>query len=154
MRKSLELKLVQIKPLSKKFIKNNISRLFEIEKDYSQHWLETDFMEYEKDKWSLSKYAKIDKEIIGFLIASNRKDSFYLNRLMVHPEYRNNGLGKEMFSNFYKECKKRKQHEKISLRVLKENIKAINFYENLGFNIVSFNPENNLYFLEKEIYKF
>ncbi len=153
MNRSLELRInsFQIKPLSKKFVKNNISRLFEIEKDYPENWTENDFLEYEKDKWSLSKYAKINQEIVGFLVASNRRESFYLNRLMIHRDYRNKGLGKEMFHNFYLECKKRKKHDNISLRVLRDNIKAIPFYENLGFKIISFNQESGLYFLEKKI---
>jgi ribosomal protein S18 acetylase RimI-like enzyme len=141
----------RIKPLSKKVIRENISRFLNIEKDYPSPWAEEDFMEYEKDKWILSRYSKIDKEIVGFLIASHRKETFYLNRLMVNKEYRNKGIGKEMFSYFQRDCKQRKQEDNITLRVLKENIKAISFYDSLGFKIISFNRENGLYFMKKEL---
>ncbi|WP_283776225.1 GNAT family N-acetyltransferase [Virgibacillus pantothenticus] len=53
----------------------------------------------------------------------------YLAALFIDVAYQNNGAGKELL-NFEKE-----QRNKIQLKVYKENLSAVRFYEKNGFII-------------------
>ncbi|MDW8544590.1 MULTISPECIES: GNAT family N-acetyltransferase [Staphylococcus] len=64
-------------------------------------------------------------KIIGFI--SMVED--YLAALFIDVAYQNNGAGKELL-NFEKE-----QRNKIQLKVYKENLSAVRFYEKNGFII-------------------
>ncbi len=143
---------IRIKVLSKKACRENISKFMKIEKDYIHPWEEGDFMEQEEEKWELSRYATNWSEIVGFLIASHRKETYYLNRLMIHQKYRGNNIGKVLYSNFEKECRNREQEDNITLRVLVNNEGAIKLYEELGFKIFSLDLKNELYLMKKGLF--
>jgi ribosomal protein S18 acetylase RimI-like enzyme len=149
MRKNLE---IRIKTLSKKACRENISKFMKIEKDYIQPWEEGDFMEQEPEKWELSRYATNWAEIVGFLIGSHRKETYYMNRLMIHPAYRRNGIGKELYYNFEKSCRDKKQENNITLRVLLNNRNALNLYKDLGFEILSLDKKTGLYLMKKMLF--
>jgi ribosomal protein S18 acetylase RimI-like enzyme len=82
------------------------------------------------DKNIIFKVAEINNEIIG-TISLNRlsEDEFNLNRLYINPNFQGKSIGKKLLNSSLNEFK----INKITLEVLKNNIRAINFYKSLGF---------------------
>lgn len=82
------------------------------------------------DKNIIFKVAEINNEIIG-TISLNRlsEDKFNLNRLYINPNFQGKSIGKKLLNSSLNEFK----INKITLEVLKNNIRAINFYKSLGF---------------------
>jgi ribosomal protein S18 acetylase RimI-like enzyme len=61
------------------------------------------------------------------------EDSLYIAEVLVHENYRNQGLGKKLMLFFEENLEPNVQN--ILLRVWKENIPAVKLYENMGFEI-------------------
>ena len=74
-------------------------------------------------------------KILGYAIGQPRKDCGKIISIAVHPAWRKKGVGKKL-ANFYIEHFKKKKLKKIFLRVRKNNLAAISFYKNLGFQIL------------------
>ena len=78
--------------------------------------------------------AKDEGKILGYAVGGVQKDCGKIISISVHPAWRKKGVGKKL-ANFYIEHFKKKNLKKISLRVRKNNLAAISFYKNLGFQI-------------------
>ena len=74
-------------------------------------------------------------KILGYAIGEVQKDCGKIISIAVYPIYRKKGIGKEL-ANFLIEYFKKKNLKKISLQVRKNNLAAISFYKNLGFQIL------------------
>jgi len=74
-------------------------------------------------------------KILGYAIGEVQKDCGKIISIAVYPIYRKKGIGKEL-ANFLIEYFKKKNLKKISLHVRKNNLAAISFYKNLGFQIL------------------
>jgi len=80
--------------------------------------------------------ARDKGKILGYAVGEAQKDCGKIISIAVHPAWRKKGVGKKL-ANFYIEHFKKKNLKKISLRVRKNNLAAISFYKNLGFQILS-----------------
>jgi len=141
---------MKINILSKEIASRNVRRMMEIEKDYPEPWTEENFLFELLEKWELSRYADLDKNIAGFIIASHKHDSFYIHRFMVDSNQRGKGIGKILYSNFENSCVQRGDEDNISLRVLINNLPTVKLYHTLGFEIVS-EEEGVRYLMKKRI---
>ena len=79
------------------------------------------------------------KIVIGFLIgfiSQSKSDECYIHLLCVDPEFRGRGIASNLIKNF---CDVVTQEgcKKIYLITKPINQKAINFYQKIGFNVVS-----------------
>jgi len=74
-------------------------------------------------------------KILGYAIGEVQKDCGKIISIAVYPAWRKKGIGKEL-ANFLIEYFKKKNLKKISLQVRKNNLAAISFYKNLGFQIL------------------
>lgn len=86
----------------------------------------------------------IENEEIFFILEENHigigciayqspnKETAYLNRLAVLPEYQNKGLGKALVDFHINYCKK-KNHSLISIGIINSNTKLKKWYSSLGF---------------------
>ena len=74
-------------------------------------------------------------KILGYAIGEVQKDCGKIISIAVHPAWRKKGVGKKL-ANFYIEHLKKKNLKEIFLRVRKNNLAAISFYKNLGFQIL------------------
>lgn len=147
-----DIKALEIKVLSHEVASKNVERLLEIEKDYTHSWAKENFLLDLPEKWDLSSYAEINGEIVGFIVASKKPDSFYIHRFMVHQKYRGKGVGKILHSNFEKLCLHKNQKGSICLRVFTDNLPAIKLYGKLGYEIISRekNPDE-VYLMKKKL---
>jgi len=79
--------------------------------------------------------AKDKGKILGYAVGEAQKDCGKIISIAVYPAWRKKGIGKEL-ANFLIEYFKKKNLKKISLQVRKNNLAAISFYKNLGFQIL------------------
>lgn len=96
--------------------------------------------------------ASSNDGILGYaaMYANNQKtQEAYISLLEVYQEYQGLHIGKRIL----KKCKliaKEKQMANIRLEVLKENYRAIKFYEKNGFKkIIENNKDTNMYMLKE-----
>ncbi|RLF48502.1 MAG: N-acetyltransferase [Thermoplasmata archaeon] len=93
-------------------------------------------------KWMFSRdsnglFIALDGDkVVGFVFCDKNWYSFHeeevvgeIHELVVHPEYRNRGVGKKLVEKAIKYLGR----EKIELWVGGENVRAIEFYKRLGF---------------------
>ena len=64
---------------------------------------------------------------------------FFVSSLYILPEFQGYGLGKKLLNEAYTIANK-KQFKKVWLGVMKQNIKALEWYKNLGFIFVEEEP--------------
>ena len=74
-------------------------------------------------------------KILGYAIGEVQKDCGKIISIAVHPAWHKKGIGKKLV-NFLIEHFKKENLKKISLHVRKNNLAAISFYQNLGFQIL------------------
>jgi len=74
-------------------------------------------------------------KILGYAIGEVQKDCGKIISIAVHPAWHKKGIGKKL-ANFLIEHFKKENLKKISLHVRKNNLAAISFYQNLGFQIL------------------
>lgn len=91
-------------------------------------------------------YHAIDEtdEILGFAIM-NKDD--YLSLLAVHPECQGIGIGKQLIREIQSDYQRISCHTRVS------NTKAIQFYESIGFEVVTvhtayYDNDDDAYILE------
>jgi GNAT superfamily N-acetyltransferase len=81
----------------------------------------------------LVAYHRKDKIAIGFLCLKENTNTFYsIEKVFVHPNYRNLGIATRLL-NFAVHIAKKKGARKISLIVYPSRTTAINLYKKLGF---------------------
>ena len=86
-----------IQTLSEEFLRKHISTFIELLKNEpNEYWNKTHFLKELPRKFFYSQTVLFDKKIIGYLIASQKKDSVYVHKLMVHQSYRSLGIGKQL----------------------------------------------------------
>ena len=86
--------------------------------------------------------AKKDGKVVGFLYGFMKKYSgFFASRLTAHvsdivvaEEFRSRNIGKKLMEKFEIEFAKSHKADEISLNVSVQNVRAINFYRNLGYD--------------------
>lgn len=72
----------------------------------------------------------VDKKIVGCLLLTSKDDGILLDEIYLEEEYRRLGIGSNIIKNIMN------QENIIYLWVYKENKKAFNLYQKLGFVIV------------------
>lgn len=80
-----------------------------------------------------------DQEIIGYLdILSGypEKESWWIGLLLIIPEVRSKSIGKNVMNGFMDYAHTRGVKE-LKLGVIEENIKALRFWNSLGFEVIN-----------------
>lgn len=94
-------------------------------------WTVENLLADRSGKWERSLLARIGSAVVGYAIVSERDEWLHLHHLMVAPEHRSCGIGKQLVAQLLKEAEAAERP--LSLKVHKENAGAIRFYEGLGF---------------------
>ena len=81
---------------------------------------------------------------VGFLSTSNTSDTFKVDQLYILPEYQGRGIGAACMRRIIDDASL--EQKSVTLQVLKINVRAIAFYQRLGFTIVD---ENSTHFQMK-----
>lgn len=91
-----------------------------------------------------TKHIKIilkSNKKIGFLSCYKEKDYYLINHIYIKEKFRNQGIGYNIIHNIILNKK-----NKICLWVYKNNIRAMNLYKNLGFEVIK--KTKDKYFME------
>lgn len=104
-------------------------------------WNETAQAEFHREHFKKEHFQIIEQheEGIGYLEIENRQDHIFLANIMILKQFRGKEIGKKIIEDLMK------QHSEIRLEVLIVNKRAIQFYQNMGFEIAD-NDSITMYF--------
>lgn len=94
--------------------------------------------------------AVIDNKVVGSVRACLKNDTCFIGRLIVHPDFQNKGIGKELLNRI----EKLKEAGRYELFTGEKSIKNIHLYQKLGYKIYKkekLNNKVNIVYLEKII---
>jgi len=133
---------VFIQNLTKNFLDDRMDEFLDILKDIPlEYWTKENFLTELNGKWKYSTVAlNEEKNVIGYIIASEKESSIHIHKFMIANGYRNLGFGKLLLENFEKRCKDYNKNY-ITLKVYLSNIKAISFYKRYNFFGISRTPD-------------
>ncbi len=78
------------------------------------------------------RVATVNNTVAGWSLSDIRKDSVHLMRLFTDPSYQGMGVGSALMSDLFTQV----GDKRITLTVLRPNLRAINFYRKHGFTEV------------------
>jgi len=146
---SVELKGIKLVNANPDVINRYMQDLLDLDKNVaSVSWSEDNFLQELPEKWDLSYLIISMDSVIAFLIASKKQKSYHIHRLGVDPSFQGKGIG-SMLLNTINIQALNKSIQSISLKVAKENDKAIKFYKLNGFKIIDFSEGN--FIMTKEV---
>lgn len=113
----------------------DLPAVMEIEKQsYDFPWSEGIFRDCLANSYQSMLYVD-QQQIQAYAVSQNIVDECHLLNLTVHPEARNQGIGKKMLRYLINQAR-RNDIGSLFLEVRVSNITAITLYEHLGFNEV------------------
>jgi N-acetylglutamate synthase-like GNAT family acetyltransferase len=92
---------------------------------------------------SLNLVALDGDRVIGFIISEITTNSFGLDQsgwikiIGVHPKYMGTGIGQSLFTQLFKQFKKKKIHE-IYTAARWDSVDLLSFFKSVGFNRSNF----------------
>jgi len=143
----------------KKFDNSNprdIEEILEIQKDA---FLEIDtfpkeyLLDVSKDWPEGFLVAKVNEEIVGYIIGSKEKEVGLIISIAVKKEWRQKGIGGRLMTTLFENFKKEKV-KIVFLHTREDNIETIKFYKMFGFKIRElvenyYSNKENAYLMEK-----
>lgn len=105
----------------------------------NEYWREEHFLMDLEGKWQYSAGIESSGILVAFLIASLKKNSIHIHKFMVRKDYRSKGIGKLLLDQFLTNLPR--NLNSVSLKVYKENKRAIEFYLSNDFRICSEDEE-------------
>lgn len=101
---------------------------------FEKHYSEDRLIEILNDPFSKGIIAEVNSVPSGWLklFEDHINKKFYVSSLYVLPEFQGFGLGKKLLNESYRIAKE-KQYCKVWLGVMKQNVKSLEWYQNLGF---------------------
>jgi len=108
---------------------------------FEKHYSEDRLIEILNDPFSNGIIAEVNSVPAGWLklFEDHINKKFFVSSLYVLPEFQGFGLGKKLLNEAYRIAKE-KQFSKVWLGVMQQNIKALEWYKNLGFVFVEEEP--------------
>jgi len=117
-------------------IRRDMAEVLAIEQHSFDHpWCEEDFLRCLRQRNCIGMVAEQGERIAGFMIYELHKSKLYLLNFAVHPEFRRQGVGRQMVAKL---VSKLSQHRRtrIVLEVRETNLAAQLFYRELSFRAV------------------
>ena len=115
------------------------------EKDITAHlenfYSETKLLELFNNHLVKGILAEIENESVGWMKLFNDEmaDKFFISSLYVLPEFQGYGIGKKLLQKA-EEIASKMKYDKVWLGVMKDNVKALDWYKKIGFNFVEEEP--------------
>lgn len=118
----------------------------------NEYWQIEHFLKPLDKKWELSFYVMHDGIPIAYTIASNQDGNYHIHHFMVAKEFRGQAIGSMMLSEAEKRANKQ-GISRLTLKVLKNDLKAQSFYLKRGFKIFprDIDKDGDYLFLEKQL---
>jgi len=142
----------------REFSLSDLEEVMEIERvsfPKSQAYSENYFQKYFREYPQGFIIIKNEEKILGYAIGQAQKEFGEIISIASHPARRKKGVGKTL-ANFLIAHFKKKSLKKIFLHVRKNNLAAISFYKNLGFQILKtvknyYQNSDDAYLMERKI---
>jgi diamine N-acetyltransferase len=101
---------------------------------FEKHYSEDRLIEILNDPFSKGIIAEVNSVPAGWLklFEDHINKKFFISSLYVLPEYQGFGLGKKLLNEAYRIAKE-KQFSRVWLGVMKQNVRSLEWYQNLGF---------------------
>jgi ribosomal protein S18 acetylase RimI-like enzyme len=101
---------------------------------FEKHYSEDRLIEILNDPFSKGIIAEVNSVPAGWLklFEDHINKKFFVSSLYVLPEFQGFGLGKKLLNEAYRIAKEKK-FSKVWLGVMKQNVKSLEWYQNLGF---------------------
>ena len=118
---------------------------FILEKDIITHlenyYSEANLLELYNNHLVKGILAEIENKSIGWMKLFNDEmaDKFFISSLYVLPEFQGYGIGKKLLLQA-EEIAAKLRHDKVWLGVMKDNVKALEWYKKLGFQFIEEEP--------------
>ena len=106
----------------------------------NESWSNESFLSPLPEKFSNSLIMLDENKVIGYAIVSKKENNFHIHRFVISKQLIARGYGKKLLDHLEKKC----SYSTLSLKVNKQNIKAIIFYLCQDFK---FNQAQNNYYL-------
>ena len=108
--------------------------LDDIETYFNEFYSEQRLKDMLEDPFTKGLLAEIESNTVGWmkLFENNLEKKLFVSSLYVLPEYQGFGIGKKLLNEAY-EIARKKNLTKVWLGVMKQNVKSLKWYENLGF---------------------
>jgi ribosomal protein S18 acetylase RimI-like enzyme len=108
---------------------------------FEKHYSEDRLIEILNDPFSKGIITEVNSVPAGWLklFEDQINKKFFVSSLYVLPEYQGFGLGKKLLNEAYRIAKE-KQFSKVWLGVMKQNVKSLEWYQNLGYVFDSEEP--------------
>lgn len=122
----------------KKIEKIDLDEIMEIEElSYpNHHWSKDSFINETENKLATYRCGLTSKgDIAGFYGFWQILEEAHITTLAVHPDYRRQGISKQLMTDLIEECYK-KMIKYITLEVRESNIPAITLYDKFGFSTI------------------
>lgn len=112
---------------------DDIKNVIEVEnKSFTIPWHEESFVQELTNNIALYLVAKVEEKAVGYVGVWKILNEGHITNVAVHPDYRNNGIGKALVSELLLLCMK-DGIDSFTLEVRKSNIVAQKLYKELGF---------------------
>ena len=106
-------------------------------------WTASQLLSDRQEKWVRSLIAYVDERPVGWAVASRTPTSVHLHHLVVAPEMRGGGIGKELVLAL---LERNRDAGRFTLKVHRSNAAAARFYRRLGFTEEGTSPSGYLEF--------
>ena len=108
--------------------------LNDIETYFNEFYSDQRLIEMFDDPFTNGILAEVESNPVGWmkLYHNNLEKKFFVSSLYVLPEYQGYGIGKKLLGEAYRIAKE-KHFSNVWLGVMKQNVKSLEWYINLGF---------------------
>ncbi|WP_372142171.1 GNAT family N-acetyltransferase [Vibrio lentus] len=137
---------IQVKPVSnsefealfdcvKQGIFIHVDKTFGWDDDFQRQRLINDY----HPSWFHWIYHKSER--VGLVCFKPYGNAYHVHLLIIFPQYQDQSLGKKVMSRIHEKAHQ-EQRNQVTLSSFRSNIRAISFYQSLGYQIVDDNDED------------
>ncbi|MGE5299404.1 MAG: ribosomal protein S18-alanine N-acetyltransferase [Acidobacteriota bacterium] len=123
----------------------DLPSVLEIERaSFAMPWSETSFFNELKNPRSISRAARRDGRVTGYIFASRILDEGHILDLAVHPDFRRQGIASALVTHVIEHLREEGVRF-IFLEVRESNVPAIKMYEQFGFEEIGIRKNYYVY---------
>ena len=138
--KATEMNIELIKDIKLETIFSSPDEFGEGNEDKIKEYVDVSVKEFLDD----TKMVIINDSIAGIFLVRNFEDGVLIDEIYLYDEYRNKGIGTSIIKDVVS-----KSNSNVYLWVYKDNIKAFNLYNKIGFNIKE--ETDSRYYMEYKV---
>lgn len=111
----------------------DLDEVLKIEKQsFSDPWSKQNFLTELELSFSWAWVAKLDKRLVGYSCSWEIEDELQIANLAVHPDLRNQGIGKKILQKILNRACQKKLKQ-VTLEVRESNQLGLKLYHGFGF---------------------